>query len=183
MSSYTLTINGSDRTTSVQNGTIKITDSIGSSASTMTFQISNRVSSIIPNPDEEVIITQDGERLFGGRILRVKPIKVGNLLLWNIDCVDYTRDLDRNLVVEAYQNMTDKEIIVDIVDNYCGGTGISYDNVTEGVTISNMSFNYVPPSECISKICSLTGREWYIDYDKDIHYGIKYSTHAPFNIG
>lgn len=183
MSSYTLTINGIDRTTSVQNGTIRISDSIGSSASTLSFQITNRVNTTPPIPDQEVIIIQDGVRLFGGRILKVSPVKLGSFLLWNVECVDYTRDLDRTLVVEAYQGMSDREIIVDIVDNYCGGTGISYDNVTEGITISNITFNYMPPSECFTKICNLTGREWYIDYNKDIHYMLKSNEHSPFNIG
>ena len=69
MSSYTLTINGIDRTTSVQNGTIRISDSIGSSASTLSFQITNRVNTTPPIPDQEVIIIQDGVRLFGGLLL------------------------------------------------------------------------------------------------------------------
>ncbi len=136
----------------------------------------------IPKGDEEVEIEQDGTKLFSGRILRVFPNKKGNYTQWVVDCVDYTRDLDRNLVVEGYQSMTDKQIIMDIVDNYTGGTGITYDNVVEGVSISSMVFSYMPPSECISTICKLTGREWYIDYNKDIHYQVKTTEEAPFNI-
>lgn len=67
-------------------------------------------------------------------------------------------------------------------DNYCGGSGISYNNVTEGVTISSITFNYMPPSECFSRICKLTGRGWYIDYDKDVHYGLVTANEAPYNI-
>jgi len=182
MASYILTIDGVDRTRAIENRSVVITDSSGSSASTLSFGISNRDGGDMPSCDDEVIITQDGERLFGGRILRINPSKIGDYVVFAIDCVDYTRDLDRNLVREGYQDMTDKEIIEDIVDNYCGGTGITYDNVTEGISISNMTFNYVPPSECFTIICKLTGREWYIDYNKDVHYGLKFGEHAPFNI-
>lgn len=182
MDSYTLTINGTDRTKAVKNKTITIVDSSGSSASTLSFTLTNRDSESMPECDDEVIIIQDGVRLFGGRILRINPKKVGDFVMYGIECVDYTRDLDRNLVREGYQDMTDKEIIEDIIDNYCGGSGITYDNVTEGITISNMVFNYVPPSECFTIICKLTGREWYIDYNKDVHYGLKFGEHAPFNI-
>ena len=182
MSSYTLTIDGSDRTTCISNGTITIKDDMGSSASTMKFDMTIRDSGNIPACDEEVVITQDGTILFGGRILKVTPAKKGSFVSWKVDCVDYTRDLDRNLVVEGYQDMTDKEIIEDIIDNYCGGTGITYSNVTEGITISNLTFNYVPPSECLTIITKLTGRQWHIDYDKDIHYGVKFSDATPFNI-
>ena len=181
MSSYTLTIDGTDRTTCVTNGTITINDEIGSGASVCDFVMSLR-GGAVPEGDQEIIITQDGTRIFAGRILRVFPLKRGSYSEWGIDCVDYTRDLDRNLVVEGYQDMTDKQIIEDIVDNYCGGTGITYDNVVEGVSISSMAFSYMPPSECFTRICKLTGRGWYIDYNKDIHYQVKTSEQAPFNI-
>jgi hypothetical protein len=182
MASYTLTINGTDRTTCIGNRSITIDNETGSSASTMNFSMVIRDSGAIPEGDQEVIVTQDGTRLFGGRILRTRPIKKGSLVIWDIECVDYTRDLDRNLVVEGYQDMTDSAIIKDIVDNYCGGTGITYDNVTEGVSISTIVFSYMPPSECFSVICKLTGRQWYIDYDKDIYYGLKTTSEAPFHI-
>ena len=182
MDKYTLTINGVNRTRTFNNKAITIIDSSGSSASTLSFTMTNRDGITMPDCDDEVIITQDGVILFGGRILRINPEKLGEFVTYGIECVDYTRDLDRNLVREAYQDMTDKEIIENIIDNYCGGTGITYDNVTEGVTISNMVFNYVTPSECFTTICKLTGREWYIDYEKDVHYGLKFGEHAPFNI-
>ena len=183
MSSYTLTINGTDRTSCIGNRTISISDEIGSASSTMSFSMVIRDGGGVPEGDQEVIITDDSSNiLFGGRILKLSPVKKGSLVIWNIDCVDYTRDLDRNLVVEGYQNMTDKEIIEDIVDNYCGGTGITYDNVDEGISISNIVFSYMPPSECFSKICKFTGRNWYIDYEKDIHYTTRFGEFAPFNI-
>ena len=182
MASYTLTINGTDRTICIGNRSITISDETGSGASTMSFSMIIRDEGDIPEGDQEIIVTQDGTRIFAGRILRTKPIKKGSLVVWDIECVDYTRDLDRNLVVEGYQDMTDKEIIIDIIDNYCGGTDIVYDSVTEGVSISTIVFSYMPPSECFSVICKLTGRQWYIDYDKDVHYGVKFSTPAPFNI-
>ena len=182
MASYTLTINGTDRTACIGNGTITINDEIGSGASTMSFSMTDRDGNGIPECDQEIIIAEGSTRLFAGRILKLYPFKVGSFVEWGVDCVDYTRDLDRNLVVEGYQGMTDKAIIEDIIDNYCGGSGISYDNVTEGVTISSITFNYMPPSECFSRICKLTGRGWYIDYDKDIHYGLVTANEAPYNI-
>lgn len=182
MASYTFTINGNDRTTCIGNGSIIIDSELGSSASTMEFSMVVRDGGSVPKNDEEVIITQSGNTIFGGRILKTKPTKRGSFVHWAVQCVDYTRDLDRNLVVEGYENMTDKQIIENIVDNYCGGTGITYNNVVEGVTISNIVFNYMPPSECISTIAKMTGRQWHIDYDKDIHYSLKNVEEAPFGI-
>ena len=78
--------------------------------------------------------------------------------------------------------MTDKAIIEYIVNQYCGGTGITYNNVVEGETFTSIIFNYEPPSECFSRLSKITGREWWIDYEKDIHYQVKTTTDAPFNI-
>lgn len=182
MSSYTLTINGTDRTKCIGNRSVNITDSDGSGASTLSFSMTIRDDGAIPTNDQEVIITQGGVVIFGGRILKTIPTKKGSFVNWDISCVDYTRDLDRNLVVENYESMTDKEIIKHIVDNYCGGSGITYDSVVAGVTITNLTFNYVPPSECISTIAKLTGRVWNIDYDKDIHYNLPNVSEAPITI-
>jgi len=182
MSKYILKIKGIDRTVCIGNGTVSINNESGKGASTMTFEMVVRDGRDNPKCDEEVSVVQDGEIIFGGRILKTTPKKKGDLVIWGVSCVDYTRDLDRNLVVEGYQGMTDKEIIKDIVDNYCGGTGITYSGVTEGVRISAIIFNYTPPSECISTIAKLTGRHWYIGYDKDIFYGLKESKEAPFHI-
>jgi hypothetical protein len=96
--------------------------------------------------------------------------------------VDYARLLDRNLVHKTYQGQTDKEIIEDIVAVYCKTSGITTVNVVEGVTIDQIQFNYLQPSQCIRKLADLTGRNWYIDYEKDIHYWPLTQSTAPFDI-
>ena len=78
--------------------------------------------------------------------------------------------------------MTDKEIIQDIIGTYCAGFGITFNNVIEGVTISKISFNYIQISQVFKNICKLTNRNWYIDYEKDIHYFPTETTTAPFDI-
>jgi hypothetical protein len=182
MPSYTITINGVNRTREIVNKRVIIEDSEGHEPSRLEFTINNRDGGAVPEGDQEVIITQDGVRLFGGRILKVIPHRLGEFAEFDCYCVDYTRDLDRNLVVQGYQSMTDKQIIEDIVNQYCGGTGITYTNVTEGVTVSQVAFNYMPPSQCFTQLAELTGRMWYIDYSKDIHYGLKNTETAPFDI-
>jgi hypothetical protein len=182
MPNYTLTINGTDRTREIVNKRVIIEDSEGHEPSGLEFTMDNRDGGAVPEGDQEVIITQSGVRLFAGRILRVVPHMLGDFAEFDVYCVDYTRDLDRNLVVEGFQDMTDKQIIEYIVDQYCGGTGITYSNVTEGVTVNQVAFNYMPPSQCFTQLAELTGRMWYIDYNKDIHYGVKDGEQAPFNI-
>ena len=56
MSSYTLTIDGVDRTTCIGNRSITIADETGSFASTMSFSMVIRDGGDIPEGDQEVIV-------------------------------------------------------------------------------------------------------------------------------
>lgn len=180
---YQITINGSDKTNCIINKSIDITDETKDKPSVLRCTFFDKAQAGYPSLDDEIIIVKDGTRLFAGRILSADYEKIGDgEMLLHLSCIDYTRDLDRNLVVEGYEGMTDKEIIEDIVANYCQGTGITTVNVVEGVTINKIVFNYLQPSQCFRKICELTGRSWYLDYDKDIHYFPPDQTPAPFNI-
>ena len=181
---YEILINGVDRTTDVINSSIIIEDTVNEEINTCKFQLIDRSGNGIPETDDEIVITsKSGSKIFGGYITDVsmKKYKMG-VVGANFECVDYTYLLDRNLVKKVYKDQTDKEIIEDIVNTYCFGLGITTNNVIEGVTISQISFNYIQPSQALRRICELTGRNWYIDYDKDIHYFPLTTATTPFNI-
>jgi hypothetical protein len=180
---YSITINAVDKTNCIENKSIQITDESNDKPSSLTCKFFDQSGAGDPELDDEIIVTKDGVRLFAGKIVKAEYNRLGaSEVIFNLTATDYTRDLDRNLVVEAYENMTDKAIIEHIVANYCQGTGISTDNVIAGVTINKIVFNYVQPSQCFRKLCELTGRSWYLDYDKDVHYFPLTTAVAPFNI-
>lgn len=182
---YNVTIDGVNRTTDVVAGSITIDDQINDAASTCSFELFNLSSTGFPETDDEVIITlDDGTIIFGGTIKSVsyKKLSTGGVGV-AINCVDYTSLFDSHLVRKSYEDMTDAAIIADIVTTYCAGLGITTTNVVEGVTISQISFNYLQPSQCMRKICEVTGRNWYIDYEKDVHYFPIDTEQAPFDIG
>lgn len=181
---YSITIDGVDRTGDIINLSPYVEDVLNDQQNTCSLTLIDRSGLGIPENDQEVIIyLADQPILFGGFIVKVnlEQRKYGEVVAY-LSCVDYSRLLDRNLVHESYQDMTDKEIIEDIVDTYCAGSGITTDNVVEGVTISQITFNYLQPSQCLRKLAELTGRNWYIDYDKDIHYFPLTTYTTPFNI-
>lgn len=181
---YKITIAGVDRTADIINKSITVTDQVTVQQNTMSFQMIDRRNLGVPTTDQEIIVTLDtGVKLFGGYTVKrqVQQLK-GGMVLYQFDCVDYARLLDRNLVNKTYLNQTDSFIINDIVNTYCPGFGITTTNVISGVTLDQISFNYVQPSQAIRKICDLTGRNWYIDYNKDIHYFPLTQAAAPFNI-
>jgi len=180
---YHILIDGEDRTACIYHKTVVIVDEARDKPSTLKCTFIDNDGLGNPGLEEEIIITLEGTTIFGGYILSADINTLGNgNTIMKLECLDYSRDLDRLLVKESYQDMTDLAIITDIVERYCPDSGITAVNVVEGVTISQITFNYMTPSACLSKICDLTGRSWYIDYAKDIHYFTASAPSAPFNI-
>ena len=180
---YVLTIADTDRTSCITTQSLEIIDEARDNPSYLSCKFKNLDAVGIPSLEDEITVTNEGTKLFGGNIAGVRPRRLGaGEVIYEIDAVDYTRLLDKNLVIESYQGKTDKQIIEDIVSNYCQGSGITTTEVTEGVTINAITFNYARPSDCLGRIAKLTGRFWYIDYDKVIHYFALTDNAAPFNI-
>lgn len=181
---YNVSIAGVDRTADVRSQSITVEDIVNDQQNNLSFELVDLSENGIPETDDEVIITlADDTILFGGNIISVELSKrKTGAVVASIECVDYARLLDRNLVHDTYENMTDKAIIEAIVSTYCPGFGITTTNVLEGVTITQISFNYIQPSQALRQICDITGRNWYIDYSKDIHYFPLATNAAPFNI-
>lgn len=182
---YRILINGLDRTTDVINQSPSIEDIINDQNNTCSFRLIDNTGQGMPSNDQEVqFILDDGTILFGGKILSCKigSVKATGKVEAQIKCVDYVRDLDRNLVHRTYEDMTDGDIIREIVAQYCIGAGITTNHVVDGVTIDQISFNYIQPSQAFRKLSDITGKNWYIDYEKDIHYFPMTTNAAPFNI-
>lgn len=183
--SYNVTIDGVDRTGDIINGSIRVEDIINDQVNSLKLRLDNRSGNGFPDNGEEIVITlDDASIMFGGNVVSVRhnSVKETGAVQADLMCSDYTYLLDSNLVHKTYEDMTDKAIIESIVSTYCVGLGITTTNVLEGVTISQISFNYVQPSQAIRKICEMTGRSWYIDYEKDIHYFPSGTDASPFNI-
>lgn len=181
---YSILINSIDRTDEVINSTIVIEDVLNDKANTCSFKLIDRGGHGAPATDNEVTITlASGTKIFGGVItsviLQKQPTGV---VEYGITCSDYTYILDRFLAHRSYSAMTDAAIIYDLITRYCIGLGITTTNVVSGVTINSIKFNYIQLSQVLRKIATLTGRNWYIDYDKDIHYFPLVTNAAPFNI-
>lgn len=123
-----------------------------------------------PIEGQEVIITLDGTKIFAGRVTFVKEVKLdGTTWRFEVECIDYQIDLEHHLVVETYTSETVYDIIDDINTDYCSGFTIT--NVENpGPTIDQIQFNYLSVGECLTKLADLIGYDWYVDYNKDIHF-------------
>ena len=182
---YNVTVGGINRITDIRAESIVVEDVVNDKQNICQLDLIDLSNQGIPATDDEIIITlNSGTKLFGGYITSVELSSKSDtgVVMASLNCVDYVWLLDRNLVHKTYTSQTDKAIIQDIIATYCPGFGITTTNVVQGVTVDKISFNYFQPSQCFKKIAELTGRNWYIDYNKDVHYFPLVTNTTPFNI-
>jgi len=177
----TVKIAGVDRTEYVDARSLSIIDELTNRVNSASFAFICNDIALAPTDGESVLIEEGSTKLFSGRILtKEEDFLNPNLLKDQVECIDHTRDLDKKLVIESYSDKTGGYIIKDIIDKYT--TGFTYVNVSDGPTITRISFDYVQVSEAITKIAETCGYEWYIDYDKDIYFFLKTDYPASFQL-
>lgn len=119
-------------------------------------------------------------KVFAGIVERVSEEYISqDKLQYSVDCVDYSRHLDRQLVTEHYQGQTAGAIVQDILTRYC--PEFTAGTIDQGITIENISFDYKFPSDCLKTLANLCGNDWYVDYDKRVHFIATENNLAPFN--
>lgn len=176
-------IAGTDRLLDLQNQTLTINDLINEQANTAEFGLYDLHNLGAPDEGSLLIIKVNDVIYFSGYLTEAKFVELGpGRDFYQCQAVDHTRDLDRRLVAATYENLTDKEIIQRMASEFATDDGITTYHVAEGVLIKSISFNYITFTAAMKKICERTGRNWYIDYEKDLHYFPLAQTRAPFDI-
>jgi hypothetical protein len=173
-------INENDVTEFIDARSLSITDSLGSVSTASFLFITNNIANA-PIAGQVILIEEGSIKLFSGRILnKEEDFFPPNLLKYNVNCINYSRDLDKKLVVESYINQLAGDIIRDILTKYT--TGFTTIHIQNGLTLTKISFDYVSISEAITIIAEATGYNWFCDYDKDIWFFFKTDYPALFQL-
>lgn len=174
-------INNIDRTSEIDARSLSITDELTSKVNQSSFSFITNDKTIVPIPGQVVLIEEGTIKLFAGRILsKEEDYFPPNLLKYKVNCIDYTRDLDKKLVVESYIDELAGNIIRDILTKYT--TGFTTIHVQNGPTLTRIAFDYVQVSQALTTIAESCGFEWYVDYDKDIWFFFKTDYPALFQL-
>lgn len=175
----TITIGGVDQTSKVILRTFRIEQILTKEADTAKFSLLSPAT--IPTLMSEVIILDEtSTRKFAGVVLNIVLKYQSNEPVYEITCKDYTELIDGKYVVEDYTAKTISYILNDILTKYIPA-GFTLD-VQVSQTISYIKFNYEKASQCLSKIADLVLGDWYVDYNKVIHFISKSTFSAPFPI-
>jgi len=179
----TVTIDGVDRTRQIDWKSLRIQNVLTNRVDTCEFTILNYgTKTYSPNLGNEVIVSLDGTTVFGGVILTTDQSPESYKVMGTkINCIDYSRTMDGKLVVESYTSRSITYIITDIVSRYAP-SGFTYTNVNGAFVIDYISFNYLTISKCLKQLAEQVNYDWYVDYDKDIHFFAKEDNPAPFDL-
>jgi len=123
-------------------------------------------------------------RHFAGEVISVDQHKLGvgadakRLLVCRAQ--DWTILPQTVIVNESYTNKTDAEIVQDLFSKYLPEVDTT-EYVEGGYTFPNMVFNYITLGQALDLMSKQTGKFWYIDFWKNLHYRGKESEPAPFD--
>jgi len=180
--SLIITIEGTDRSDQVNWNSFKKVEVLSKEPDILDFRLKNTPTKTFrPALNDEVIATLNGTRIFGGNVVEVREIVEGKLKFFQVMCKDFTFLLDRLLVKRRFQAKTIDTIISEIVTDFVEA-GFTTTNVVGPTLIDDINFNHFYVSDALQKLADYAGYEWYVDYDKDIHFFLNDEGNAPFNL-
>ncbi len=183
--SFSVTINGTDRTNKITFNSFRKRDVLNAQVDQCSFAVQRTgAETYEPEVGQSVVVTRNGSTIFGGVILRIdETIEASTIIRYQVECVDYSQYLKRQLVTERYTNTTVGAIIADLVTKYTSaGDGITANHVSSELAIKSFSFDRLKLADCLQKLADALSYVWYVDYDKDIHFFPKNAEIAPYGL-
>ncbi len=176
--------NSVDISASILWETVQATFVLTKEVSKLQFKVLKVPGSTIPVVNDQIDVYENGNHIFGGTVTEVTmTIEGGVLLAFQIQCVDWSYQMDGKLVVKNYAAMDPHDIVVDILNTFAAGKGFTTNHVQTGhFLVPSIKFNYEQPTKAIEALAKLIGWEWYVDPDKDVHFFIAENIPAPFNL-
>ncbi|PIU58165.1 MAG: hypothetical protein COS89_01810, partial [Deltaproteobacteria bacterium CG07_land_8_20_14_0_80_38_7] len=90
--------------------------------------------------------------------------------------------LDRYLVNDSFEDQTIEDIINYILVDKGLDSVFTTVNVDATKVVNYIAFKYETFSSVLTQLAELVNYDWYVDYDKDIHFFSKETNTAPFDI-
>jgi hypothetical protein len=179
-------------TKSIKAGSLNISMT-ANGRSTASFAVESTDGSYRPAQDAEVVITENGTRIFGG--LLEEPKERGSAggkgipaIVTSVSAADFNVYAERRYVNGTVPAGTFESQIEWVRSNYLDDYSVTLDGAqVSGPSLASLDFNYVRADEALNEICSLTADfgepfSWRIDNFKVLS-GFQPSTNAaPFDL-
>jgi len=176
-----VTVGGTTFTTKIIPGSLNITNVLTRQIDTCTFTIEG-ASATPPSDWDEIIITDAGTRIFAGYVVNVEEVLGADLDIdYRISGSDYAILLEKAFVREEFTNQTDAQILNSLFTDYLSEiNATTYVSTTN--TIPKIRFNRVSLRQALDLLADLGNADWYIDYNKNLHFFVNEENFASFSL-
>jgi len=181
---YVVTIGGSTKT--FQHSTLDITATVNG-VDVLNAEVISLDGSYRPALGEEVIITEDGTRIFGGLVQVVEESGLGGHGVTPITCrvmaQDYSAYASRRYVTATLAGGTLKSMLTTLVTNYLATFGVSlHASQSNGPTLPDLTFTEKRLNDVLDELGARSGYVWNIDYDKELRMVEVGDVACPFDV-
>ena len=141
-----------------------------------------RAAGFVPIAGQRIDVWSGGvgaEQIFGGRILETTRLyeSRNENEAFDLQCVDPTWLLGRQLVLAVYVNQSATSIVLDLVARF--SRGVTTRNVAVGLpVIDAITFTNETVPVCLTVLCERLAANWYLDYGGDLHVFLQESPDA-----
>ena len=177
----TVTIDGNDRTDYIVPDTLSIRSVLTSRIDTCKFVMED-AGTVEPTEWDEITIIDGADKVFGGYVLS-KTQKAGASvgLDFTVSCADYAALLDKVIVKEEYDTQTDAYVLNHLFNKYLPEIdSLTYVAVVK--THTKLRLNRMTLREAVDVLAEYAGADWFIDYDKSLHFFPTLDSTAPYEL-
>jgi len=179
----TVEVNSNDITDLIVFPSLSVKQNLTNQADTAGFTVRKYGSrTFTPQFDDDVEIFDGATKIFAGKILQITEgvESGGGGVVYTVNCVDHTYEMDKLLASRVYENETIADIIDDLITSYA--PSFTSNNVTSTFIVEKIVFNQIPISTCLKRLADIVRYDWYVDEDKDVHFFARESNEAPFDL-
>jgi len=178
-----ITVNGTNNTDLALMDSIRIESVITKRIDTCAVTFVDRQGTLSLEEWDEIIISDStgSTRYFAGFISHIERARIGITKAYKCRCQDYTVLLDRMLVNEVFENKTDAEILSSLFSEYLSEIDATT-YVATGKTHDRIVFNRCTLREAVDTLSRESGLDWYVDYNKNLHYFTEETNLASFGL-
>lgn len=160
--------------------------------STLSFTIDDELGTIVIDPEDVFSLTDGGTKVFEGIARQVTKTDTGlaSQRVYQVVCQDYTTFLDDDVVDTPWTlaaGSSDSTIIQGLFSAY-GTKGVVITVGADRVQSLLGSFPVDIPvfgmtlRQAMGEIAAVTGGNFFVDFDKNLHYYLTEVLAAPFNL-
>jgi hypothetical protein len=131
----------------------------------------------VPEDGMELVVLEDGLRKFGGMLVEpeAQEFEDSGWILYRCTGTDYTALTDRATVARAYEHMSLRDIVLDIVARDLSDEGIITTNVEQGPIIERAVFNYETVTQAFNELSELAIMAWHIDPYRSLNFRTRFA--------